>query len=380
MLSSGGAPRAPALVARIKDALSRDPNVLLVGPPGTGKTVALEDLRAEYESAILFDPDLWDENWRAPTGELNARRAMGLVFHSSYAYENFVAGLMPEVGNGIDLTPRAGPLVSLAHWAQGSGREALLIIDEFNRGPAAAIFGDTLALLDADKRDRPGARGAVIHRPFADQPMKVAEDFRRLDGSLDVDPELRLPSGIHIVAAMNSTDRSVAPIDAALRRRFAILRVNPDYDVLAARLSTAVPNLATPFAPNTWGEPEVRELALRLLMVLNQRIELVLGPDFLLGHALLWNVRGEAPDELALSLLEAFEERIAATLRLTFTDQDEALAAVLSIQDPPGVQVANWRSPSGQLASVAGRRLHFENLTGGSIGPGLEALRAILCG
>jgi len=41
-------PRAGAIVERILDALKTGPNVLLVGPPGTGKTVALEDLRELY--------------------------------------------------------------------------------------------------------------------------------------------------------------------------------------------------------------------------------------------------------------------------------------------------------------------------------------------
>lgn len=39
----GAIVRAPKLHRAISDALTRSPNVLLVGPPGTGKTVALED-------------------------------------------------------------------------------------------------------------------------------------------------------------------------------------------------------------------------------------------------------------------------------------------------------------------------------------------------
>src|SRR5207248_2685890 len=42
--------RAPTLLQRVKESLSRDPNVLLIGPPGTGKTVILEDLRAQFLS------------------------------------------------------------------------------------------------------------------------------------------------------------------------------------------------------------------------------------------------------------------------------------------------------------------------------------------
>ena len=145
----------PRVVSQVLDALSRGPNVLLVGPPGTGKTVALEDLRELFEkgaSSLLFDPDILHDAWfelpPVPTGMVRT-----IVFHPSYSYEEFVIGLypVPAQGAGVDLQPRPGPLLSIAHWAS-EGSPALLLIDEFNRGNAAAIFGDMLALLDKDKR------------------------------------------------------------------------------------------------------------------------------------------------------------------------------------------------------------------------------------
>jgi len=371
--------RAPALMARIKAALAKDPNVLLVGPPGTGKTVVLEDLRAEYETNTEFDPDLWDHNWRSPEDAKTGRRALGLVFHPSYAYENFVAGLAPGTGQGITLEARPGPLLNLAHWASNSEREALLIIDEFNRGPAAAIFGDTLALLDVEKRSTPLGDGASITRPFTDRDMTVADTFKRVDGAVEIDAELKLPRGIAIVAAMNSSDRSVAPIDAALRRRFAIIRVDPDYDVLSSRLGIAVPDLALGMAAAAGSRDEVAELAVRVLMTLNLRIDLILGPDFLLGHALLWPVMGETREALGEALVTSFEQRIISTLRLTFVDQDEALAAILKVDGSTAGSVAFWRQPPPALASAAGPRLEFTDLAGlNDLEAQLAALRSIL--
>ena len=60
--------RAKKLVNEILEALARDPNVLLVGPPGTGKSVALEDLRSLYSTRATadtptFNPDSWSGDW-----------------------------------------------------------------------------------------------------------------------------------------------------------------------------------------------------------------------------------------------------------------------------------------------------------------------------
>jgi 5-methylcytosine-specific restriction protein B len=367
----GAAARAPKIVSQMLEALSRGPNVLLVGPPGTGKTVALEDLRELFEkgaSSLLFDPDILHNSWfelpHVPTGMVRT-----IVLHPSYSYEEFVIGLypVPAKGTGVDLKPRPGPLLSLGHWAE-DGANALLLIDEFNRGNAAAIFGDTLALLDKEKRRDPasGQVGATIDRPYADLPVDVAPEFANSSGT-SLQQELHLPLSLWIVTAMNSSDRSVAPLDAALRRRFSIVRVEPDYDVLATRLGVA-PITTFPAAddPSTWSPEDVSRLAVAVLRRLNDRIELVLGADFLLGHALLWDVGGADTQSAVASLCAAFDERVASTLRMTFADQDEPLAAILGAGPPPaagsppsGSLMARWVVPPSALEAVAPPRLRI---------------------
>jgi 5-methylcytosine-specific restriction protein B len=363
-------PRAKEVVGAINRALVDDPNVLLVGPPGTGKTVVLEDLRTiveHAESPMTFDPGLITDPF-ASAGI--AGKVISLVFHPSYSYEDFVAGLLPESdGTNFRLVARPGPLVSLAHWAGAdTNRRALLILDEFNRGPAAAIFGDTLALLDASKRHATDHEGAHITRPFPNEPMQVVAEFAGTDGDREVAPELRLPRNVQIVAALNSSDRSVAPLDAALRRRFAIIPVGPDLDVFAEHLGVSRPGSAftLPGEPDGWTVQQAKQLAIRLLETLNERIGFVMSEDFLLGHALLWPV-GDADDaDVRQVLCDAFDNRIVQSLRLTFTDQDELLAAVLGVGAPEDEVntdlIAVWQHPPEDLAAIASPALRLRSL------------------
>ena len=102
----GAIVRAPKLHRAITDALTRSPNVLLVGPPGTGKTVALEDFRHLFRAggtALFFDPSKWHDAFVGGT-TTGTTKARSLVFHPSYSYEEFVLGLYPtpSIGGGID--------------------------------------------------------------------------------------------------------------------------------------------------------------------------------------------------------------------------------------------------------------------------------------
>jgi len=377
------APRAAALVRQIEEALERNPNVLLVGPPGTGKTVALEDLRAKYvvsggEAPLYFDTDSWSASAFSEGLAAGERRSEALVFHPSYAYENFVAGLFPKATDkGMELEGVPGPLLRLAHWVGRSSRKALLILDEFNRGPAAAIFGDTLGLLDKDKRSTLNSEGAYIQRPYPDYAMGVREGYASHAGAKGerIAEQISLPEGLLIVAAMNSTDRSVAPLDAAMRRRFHVIRVAPDYDVLGEHFDLDAADIAGAALPAVndpalWKRREVLTLAVRALRAVNDRVRFCLGDDFLLGHALLWSLAGSTDENALRELCAALDGFVLSTLRTTFLDQDDFLAAVLGIPDDaaqaaaPDVRfVGYWQPPPKGLDQVASRRLMLHTLS-----------------
>lgn len=370
--------RAEKVVGEILDAFQRSPNVLLVGPPGCGKTVAMEDMIRLYEESCWFDTDRIDP-WVA-----GASKVYETAFHPSMSYENFVAGLMPKVGQGIELEVRSGPLLNMAQWCRTEGREGLLVIDEFNRGPASAIFGDALVLLDKGKRDSADRRGATIAQPHADRDIQVPPEFAA-DAPFDrlVPKKVSLPANLRLLGAFNSSDRSVTPPDAALLRRFSTVRVGPDPFVLARHFGL------TDFGPDdvdyqdqpvaAWTAEDVRRLAVHVLISLNQRLGVVVGEDHLLGHALLWEVPAEAArDETMSALVAEFEEKIVGRLRITLRDKDDQLALILNAADPGNVDedgVAIWNEDDNPVGRRIGAKLAIRNLK--SL-PFAEQLRGML--
>ncbi len=171
-------------LATIVDLLRDKRRVIFYGPPGTGKTFVARSLAA----------------FLAP--EVSNR--MTVQFHPSYAYEDFVEGYRP-IGGGegsslwYEVVP--GPLKRLAEVADSTTSPCVLVIDEINRGNIAKIFGELYYLLEYPDDD--------VELQYGTGPF-------------------RLPQNIFIIATMNTSDRSIALLDAALRRRFHFVEFAPD--------------------------------------------------------------------------------------------------------------------------------------------------------
>ncbi len=117
-----------------------------------------------------------------------------------------------------------------------------IVIDEINRGNISKIFGELITLIEEDKRDT-----YEITLPYSKEKFKI-------------------PSNLYIIATMNSTDKSIATIDIALRRRFTFLKMKPNLDLVK------------------------NEKAKDLMKKLNDHISNTINEDYQLGHSYLMKI------------------------------------------------------------------------------------------
>jgi hypothetical protein len=198
---------------------------------------------------------LTDAGNKLPLSQPAARRnyAEFITFHQSFAYEEFVEGIRPQVDqNGeINYGVVAGVFRRLCQRAQSDPHKVyLLIIDEINRANIAKVFGELITLIEDDKRL--GKANAVsVTLPYSGERFSV-------------------PENLFILGTMNTADRSIALLDLALRRRFTFIELEPDISLLK---SVSGVDLS------------------KLLRRLNERIAALLDRDHQIGHSYLYGVQ-----------------------------------------------------------------------------------------
>jgi 5-methylcytosine-specific restriction protein B len=164
--------------------------LILYGPPGTGKTYVARKL-AQH---VAQDPS----------------RVTVVQFHPSYSYEDFVEGYRPTPSSDgtVAFELRNGPLRRIAEAADESEADWCLLIDEINRGNIAKVFGELYYLLE----------------------------YRDDQIELQYGESFQLPKNLYVIGTMNTADRSIALLDAALRRRFHFVAFFPDQPPIAGLL------------------------------------------------------------------------------------------------------------------------------------------------
>ncbi|MEV4680441.1 AAA family ATPase [Streptomyces kurssanovii] len=216
----------------IRELLTDERQLVLYGPPGTGKTYLAMKLAEHFGGG--------------------PEQVKIVQFHPSYSYEDFFEGFRPvEDAETREVAFRltAGPLRELADLASREGNRHIphfLIIDEINRANLAKVFGELYFLLEYRTRS--------VRLTYS------GDDFA-------------LPPNLFVIGTMNTADRSIALVDAAMRRRFAFVELSPRAEPTAGLLAR-------------WLKREGRDLEpAHLLDALNARIDdrdFAIGPSYLM--------------------------------------------------------------------------------------------------
>ena len=169
----------------IKNLLKKRKYIVLQGAPGTGKTYTALNIANTY-SKTFFEQ-----------------------FHAETTFSDFVYGIEPNMSEDMSqpqFTAKKGVLYQAIEYAKEKEKEkerVLLIIDEINRANLSNVLGPVFYLFEYQS----GMRNVEIS--VGD--MKLT----------------KLPDNLHVIATMNTADRSLAVVDFALRRRFAWYTLRP---------------------------------------------------------------------------------------------------------------------------------------------------------
>ncbi|MBI2392026.1 MAG: AAA family ATPase [Deltaproteobacteria bacterium] len=328
----------------------------------TSKTVKLKQKHGEP----LFDKDT-DSSWRlvmplpddlaeiekqirAPRGREITEDYKFVTFHQAYGYEDFVEGIRPRLasaeqddddGAGLSyqledgvfkqavraalrLTGFTGTLDEACRLPSAERRRLFehaplyaVFIDEINRGNVARVFGELITLLEPDKRL--GAENELI----------VTLPYSRA--------RFGVPKNLHVIGTMNTADRSVEALDAALRRRFEFEELAPRPELLDFSLEVNVDLEA-------------------MLRVMNERIEKLVDRDHCIGHSYFLALEDE-PTLAALKrvftnkIVPLLQEyffgdwgKIGLVLGPKFVERSEGKQSVLADFDHPDRDLLDGRA------------------------------------
>ena len=166
----------------------------------------------------------------------------------------------------------------------------VFIIDEINRGNISRIFGELITLLESSRREG--------------MPECLEVYLAQMKTMYSV------PDNVFVLGTMNTADKSLTALDAALRRRFEFIEMMPDPTVLKGR--------------------KVADVDLsKLLATINNRVEMLYDREHQLGHAYFIGVK--TMDDLA----QCFIEKIIPLLQEYFFDDYEKICWVLGRANDP---------------------------------------------
>ena len=274
--------------------------MVFYGPPGTGKTFVAKAIAAEYAKA--------------------GGGAEVVQFHPSYSYEDFVEGYRPTLEGGqAAFALTQGPLKRIAAEAAANPDATyVLVIDELNRGNVAKVFGELYFLLEY--------RDEAMTLQYSQEPFE-------------------LPKNLLFICTMNTADRSIALVDAALRRRFWFQGFFPDLDPIEGLLRRWL-------AENQPGAEWVADLVDRANEHLNDR-DAAIGPSYFMGDAELDDERVQRIWRRAVRPYVE-EQCYGEDEKLRSLEYDRLLAEVTAGATPPAEAPAGTEPEAGEEGDAGG--------------------------
>lgn len=342
--------------------LAEDKNVLLTGAPATGKTTLLNMVaslfmqRGEVEvdpfGPAAFPTTTASDKRVVPGGNCSNRKVFRTTFHQGTRYRDFMRGLIPVPdSNAVRFEVSKGIMWQAAEFARQPDSASLLIIDEINRGPAVAVFGDLISAFEADKRL--GENGEII--PDKTVTVQILNDSAQLE-------DYQLPSNLFVLAAMNQADSSVEPMDAAFLRRWKRSKIVPNttslfeyFDVEQDAQITSTPEKAG----------DVYLLAIKALEAINDKIKLGRGEDYQIGQGVLMRLSSsEIPDTVpaALQYIVDCWPVIDAHIEEIFFNDKDAIAEVLNASDDSFYKVLSYTFAGRQTIAIQQPALKSSNV------------------
>ena len=189
-----------------------------------------------------------------------------VVFHPEYTNSEFIGQILPKVNDHVTYEFTPGPFTQIIKRAYLNPNEHFyLVVEEINRGNAAAIFGDTFQLLDRFKAGETDSLGndpanASVNtftegwsqyfvqnddvNAYIRKATKLDDGSyqERNDGEpieeikikeihFNANTAIRLPPNLSILATMNTSDQNVFTLDNAFQRRFDMELVRNEFDL-----------------------------------------------------------------------------------------------------------------------------------------------------
>lgn len=231
-------------------------NKIFYGIPGCGKSYKIDAM-------LNHKPEFVDEAIKNKiVKKADESDIVRTTFYLDYSNSDFIGQIYPcvekvEVNNDdgsvdyksiVTYKRIPGPftkalLRAYQHLIDKDNSQVYLIIEEINRGNAAAIFGDTFQLLDRKNGDSE----YPINNEFIESYLKEnLENIESLPSNYNLE-RIMIPHNLTIFATMNTSDQNVFPLDTAFKRRWNRERITNDWENIGH-----IKEMYVPYTDITW--------------------------------------------------------------------------------------------------------------------------------